>query len=202
MTMHATLLDVADRKDGQRRATYEDVLKAPEDKIAEIIDGVLYLSPRPAARHNFAAAALCDDLISPFQKARGGPGGWWFFFETELHFGEDVLVPDISAWRQARMPEAADGPYITLAPDWVCEVLSPSTEKLDRTKKLHVYARENVQHTWFVSARKKTLEVLSLHGSTWVTKAVYHGHDRVRAEPFEAVEIELAFLWGEKPLAP
>jgi Uma2 family endonuclease len=199
MMMHATLHGMTDSKGGRRRATYEDVLNAPEDKIAEIIDGVLYLSPRPALPHNFAALALGDELVSPFQKSRGGPGGWLFFVEPELHLDRDVLVPDLSAWRRTRLPERPDSAFITLAPDWVCEVLSPSTAKFDRTKKLQVYARENVRHAWFVDARRKTLEVLTLHGSTWVTQEVYHSHERVRAEPFDAIEIELAFLWDEEP---
>jgi Uma2 family endonuclease len=199
MTVHATLHSVTDRKDGRRRATYEDVLNAPEHKVAEIIDGVLYLSPRPAFPHGIATTALAADLYSPFSKGRGGPGGWWIVIEPELHFGEDVLVPDIAGWRHSRMPDAPSGAFSTLAPDWLCETLSPSTEKLDRTKKLRVYAREQVQHVWLVDARRKTLEALTLHGSSWVRQAIYRAHQRVRLEPFDAIEIELAFLWGEGP---
>jgi Uma2 family endonuclease len=199
MTVHATLHGVTDRKGGRRRATYEDVLNAPEHKVAEIIDGVLYLSPRPAVEHGIATTELVTDLNTTLRKARGGPEGWWFVVEPELHFGEDVLVPDIAGWRQSRMPNAPTGPFSTLAPDWLCETLSPSTAKLDRTKKLRVYARERVQYVWLVDPGRKTLEALRLHGSSWVTQATYRAHDRVREEPFDSVEIDLAVLWGQWP---
>lgn len=199
MTVHATLHGVTERKDSRRRATYEDVLNAPEHKVAEIIDGVLYLSPRPAVEHGIATTELVTDLNATLRKARGGPEGWWFVVEPELHFGEDVLVPDIAGWRQSRMPNAPTGPFSTLAPDWLCETLSPSTAKLDRTKKLRVYARERVQYVWLVDPRRKTLEALRLRGSSWVTQATYRAHDRVREEPFDSVEIDLAVLWGKGP---
>jgi Uma2 family endonuclease len=199
MTVHATLHGVSDKKDGRRRATYDDVLNAPEDKIAEIIDGVLYLSPRPAGPHATAGIALAGDLEPPFDKGRGGPGGWRIRFEPELHLRKDILVPDLAGWRRTSMTESPKGAFITLAPDWVCEVLSPSTAKMDRTKKLGVYAREHVRHVWLVDPRRMTLEVLTLRGSTWVTQATYRAHERIRAVPFDAIEIELAFLWGDEP---
>jgi Uma2 family endonuclease len=174
-------------------------LNAPEHKVAEIIDGVLYLSPRPAFPHARATGGLFTDLSNPFDRGRGGPGGWRLFFEPELHFGEDVLVPDIAGWRISRMPNEPTEAFETLAPDWLCETLSPSTAKLDCTKKLDVYAREGVPHVWFVDPKRQTLEVLALKGSNFVTQATYHARDRVRVEPFDAVEIELAVLWGERP---
>jgi Uma2 family endonuclease len=197
--VHATLHDVTDQKDGRRRATYDDVLNAPEHKVAEIIDGVLYLSPRPAFPHALATTSLSADLFSPFSKGRGGPGGWWILVEPELHFGEDVLVPDIAGWRHSRLPKAPDLKFATVAPDWLCETLSPSTEKLDRTKKLRVYARERVPHVWLIDALRQTLEVLVLRGSSLVTQATYHSDERVRLEPFEAIEIDLAYLWMTPP---
>jgi Uma2 family endonuclease len=199
MAVHATLHDVTDKKDERRRATYEDVLNAPEHKVAEIIDGVLYLSPRPAPPHAWATGALFGDLDGPFNKARGGPGGWRIMFEPELHFGKDVLVPDIAGWRTSRASKPFTGAFITLAPDWLCETLSPSTAKLDRTKKLGIYAREGVPHVWFVHPKRQTLEVIALRGSNLVTQATYGAHQKVRLEPFEAVEIDLAFLWDKRP---
>lgn len=199
MLVHATLHGMADSKGGRRRATYEDVLNAPEHKVAEIIDGVLYLSPRPAFPHAGATTMLATDLAGPFDKGRGGPGGWRIFIEPELHFGEDVVVPDIAGWRTSRMPKQPTEAFATLAPDWLCETLSPSTAKLDRTKKLGVYARERVPYVWFVEPRRQTLEVFALQGSNLVTQATYRAHEKVRVEPFEAVEIDLSFLWGERP---
>jgi Uma2 family endonuclease len=201
MTMHATLHGMADSKGGRRRATYEDVLNAPEHKVAEIIDGVLYLSPRPAFQHAIATTELATDLVLPFGRGRGGPGGWWILIEPELHFGEDVLVPDIAGWRQSRLPNAPDLKFATVAPDWLCETLSPSTARLDRTKKLHVYAREHVPHVWLVDARRRTVEVFTLRGSSLVTQATYRAHDRIRVEPFDAIEIDLRILWGEPQAA-
>jgi Uma2 family endonuclease len=202
MMMHATLHGMTDSKGGRRRATYEDVLNAPEHMVAEIIDGVMYLSPRPALEHALATGELFSDLDGAFSKARGGPGGWWILFEPELHLGEDIVVPDIAGWRRSRMPSKPAGPFGTLAPDWLCETLSPSTAKLDRTKKLGVYARVGVSHVWLVDARRQTLEVLALRGSNLMTQATYRAYERVRLEPFDAIEIDLAFLWGEKPPSP
>ena len=196
MLVHATLHSMADNKGGRRRATYEDVLNAPEHKVAEIIDGVLYLSPRPALPHAGTTTTLLSELHGPFDRARSGPGGWRIFIEPELHLAEDVLVPDIGGWRRTRMPKSPTEAFATLAPDWLCETLSPSTAKLDRTKQLVVYARERVPYVWFVDPKQQTLEVLALRGSSLVTRATYRGDDKVHAEPFEAVEIELAALWG------
>ncbi len=132
----------------KRVATYADLLAAPENVVAEIIDGDLYTSPRPASRHALALSALGAELLTPFQHGRGGPGGRWIVDEPELHLRDDVLIPDIAGWRRSRMPEFPDAAYFTLVPDWVCEILSPSTERMDRLRKLAVYARERVGHAW------------------------------------------------------
>jgi Uma2 family endonuclease len=191
------LHDMADSKDVRRRATYEDVLQAPEHMVAEIVDGELFLSPRPAYRHATAGMALGGWMWSRFQRAEAGPGGWWFLIEPELHFGDDVLVPDIAGWR-GEAPGVADGkdiPFLTTTPDWLCEVLSPSTAKLDRTKKLGVYGREHVSHVWFVEPLKKTLEVFVHRGAALAVDAVYSGDGLVRVAPFEAVEFGLDLFW-------
>jgi Uma2 family endonuclease len=186
-----------------RRATYEDVLNAPEHLVAEIIGGELSLQPRPAKPHAAAASALGEELGPPFKRGRGGPGGWIILDEPELHFGEDVLVPDLGGWRRERMPVmTTDEAYFTLRPDWVCEVLSPSTAALDRARKLPVYAREGVPHAWIVDPLARTLEVLRLVDTRWSIVAAYENDARVRAEPFEAFELELAVLWADVQLAP
>jgi Uma2 family endonuclease len=194
MAVDAPRNGATEKKDERRRATYEDVLNAPEHKVAEIVDGVLYLSPRPALPQASAKGALLIDLYGPFARGRDGPGGWRLYFEPELHFGEDVLVPDIVGWRTSRMPVEPTGAFATLAPDWLCETLSPVTATLDRIK-LSVYAREGVPHVWLVDTEQQTLEVLALRGSNLVIQATYRARERVRVEPFEAVEIDLAFLW-------
>src|SRR2546430_16369641 len=94
----------------KRPATYEDLLQVPRDKVAEIVDGDLHVSPRPASRHALASSALGSELGPPFQRGRGGPGGWWIIDEPELQLGPDVLVPDLAGWRRDRMPEFPDTP--------------------------------------------------------------------------------------------
>ena len=177
------------------RATYDDLAAVPENLVAEIFDGELYASPRPALPHAHAASVLGMELGAPFQRGRNGPGGWWLLDEPELHFGRDVLVPDLAGWRRERLPAVPRDAYLTLPPDWVCEVLSSSTEALDRGKKLQIYAREQVAHVWLVNPTLQTLEVLSLESERWALTATYEGDTQVRAEPFDAVEIELRALW-------
>src|SRR6185503_7712374 len=170
----------------KKNATYADLCEVPENFVAEILGGDLYAFPRPASRHSFAASVLGAELMGPFHRGKNGPGGWWLLNEPELHFDADVLVPDIAGWRRERMPTFPDAKYITLAPDWVCEVLSPSTEKIDRSKKLAIYAREDVQHVWLVDPRLRTLEVLRRDSQRWSLVAVHEGGASVRAEPFDA----------------
>ena len=180
-----------------RRATYEDLLVAPRDKVAEIIDGQLRLFPRPALPDAAAASALGEELGPPFKRGRGGPGGWILLDEPELHLGADVLVPDLAGWRRERLPVLPAEPFIELAPDWVCEVLSASTAATDRADKLPIFARERVGHAWLVDPTQRTLEVLRLDGSRWVLLGVFKDQAAVRAEPFEAFELQLATLWAD-----
>jgi len=180
----------------KRRATYEDVLAAPATVVAEVLFGVLHAHPRPAVRHARAASRLGGELDGPFDRGRGGPGGWILLDEPELHLGEDIVVPDLAGWRRSRMAELPDAAFITLAPDWVCEVLSPSTAKIDRGDKLTIFAREGVQHAWLLDPTAKTLEVFRLEGGRWSLVGV-HGDDApVRAEPFDAIELALSSLWS------
>jgi Uma2 family endonuclease len=145
-----------------RPATYDDLMKVPDIMVAEIVDGELHASPRPAPRHANATSAVASAVHPPYHHGRGGPGGWLILFEPELHLGRNVLVPDVAGWRRARMPRLPAEAYFPLAPDWVCEVLSPSTASLDRVKKLAIYAREQVGHAWLIDPAARTLEVLRL----------------------------------------
>jgi Uma2 family endonuclease len=183
-----------------KRATYEDVLSAPENKVAEILDGELFLSPRPAPRHAVASTRLAGVLV-PFDDGPGGPGGWRILFEPELHFGEDVVVPDLGGWRRERLPAIPDTAFFSLAPDWICEVLSPATERIDRGRKLRIYARAGVAHAWFVNPVERTLEVLRLRDGAWTIVGVCSGSDTVRVEPFDAIELALGRLWVDPPVS-
>ncbi|MGH9457478.1 MAG: Uma2 family endonuclease [Thermoanaerobaculia bacterium] len=180
---------------GRRGATYDDVAAAPPDKIAETVEGDLYLSPRPAPRHANAAASLTADLHDAFQRGRRGPGGWWILFEPELHLGDDVLVPDIAGWRRERLAELPETAWFELPPDWLCEVISPSTEILDRDRKLPAYAAAGVAHVWIVDAARRTLEILRREGSTLRLVTTYRGAALISEPPFDAVTIELGALW-------
>src|SRR5207249_834735 len=143
----------AARSHPQHRATYQDVLDAPAHCIAQVVYGVLHTTPRPAAAHARASSRLGSRVGRYFDEGDGGPGGWIILDEPELHLGvePDIVVPDLAGWQRARMPvfpiEAA---FFTLAPDWICEVLSPSTAALDRGEKMEIYAREEVRHIWHV----------------------------------------------------
>jgi Uma2 family endonuclease len=185
----------------RRRATYQDLMQVPDTKIAEIIDGELIVSPRPASPHAYAASAmgsvlhgaLHGDATGPGDPAR--PGGWWILLEPELHLGDDVVVPEWAGWRHARMPVFPAVPFFTQAPDWVCEIVSPSTGRIDRSRKMRIYARESVAHLWLVDPLVCTVEVYRLTGALWTVAAVSGGDDCVRLEPFADAELALGLWW-------
>jgi Uma2 family endonuclease len=180
-----------------RPATYEDLEKLPDNFVAEIVNGELHASPRPAPPHASAGSVVGGTLVPPFHLGRGGPGGWWILLEPELHLAGDVLVPDWAGWRRARMPHLPKIAYFPLAPDWVCEILSPSTSQLDRARKLAVYAREQVPHAWLIDPLAGTLEVLRLEHGRWTILATHAGAEVVRAEPFADIDLELSSLWAD-----
>jgi|SRR5262245_12517855 len=181
-------------------ATYEDLCAVPDTMVAEIIDGELIATPRPASPHALATSVLMGELGPPFNCPPGdadGPGGWWLLFEPELHFGNDVLVPDVAGWRRERLPVLRNVAAFTLAPDWLCETTSPATGAIDRGRKMRIYAREGVRHLWIVDPLARTLEVYRLEDERWVVAATHAGEDVVRVEPFDAIDIRLARLWLE-----
>jgi Uma2 family endonuclease len=186
----------------ERPATYADLQKVPEHLVAELIDGELFTSPRPAMRRAHPNKRLASLLERAFEDGIDGPGGWWIYPEVELHLGADVFVPDISGWRREHLPAIPDAAGIDIAPDWVCEILSPSTHRLDRLKKLPKYARNGIRHVWIVDPEHRTLEVCCRNGNAYETVQIFDAHDEpiVRAEPFEAVEFPLESLW--LPTAP
>lgn len=182
-------------KTANRPATYDDLLKVPDHLVAEIIEGELYASPRPAGRHERAGGGIYSRLRSGFDDG-AGPGGWWIAFEVELHLAADVIVPDVSGWRRERTPEyPIAGSAAVIVPDWICEVLSPSTGRYDRMKKLPSYATHGVAYAWLVDPLQQTIEAFQLADGRWSLLGVYGGDDAVRIEPFDAVEIPLATLW-------
>ena len=191
-------MSTAARKPGSTptpRATYQDVLDAPPHRVAEIVDGTLHTHPRPAAPHARASSSLGVKIGGPFDYDTDGPGGWWIIDEPELHFGEDILVPDLAGWRRERMPEYPDTAYFTLAPDWVCEVLSPSTRRLDLHGKRPVYAREGVEYLWLVDPTGRALEAFELRDGQWVLIGNAKDDEPVSIPPFDAITFSLGDLW-------
>lgn len=184
----------------RRRATYEDLLRLPEHVVGELIDGDLVASPRPAGHQAAASSNLRAGLIGAF--GRKGPGGWVILDEPEVHLAGQVMVPDIAGWRYERMPEvpdpldAPDVPHFDLPPDWVCDVLSPATAGMDRTRKRQLYAEAGVRHLWLLDPDHQTLEVFRLDGGGWLLAHAAALDDRLRPEPFEAMELDLAATWA------
>jgi Uma2 family endonuclease len=180
-----------------RPATYDDLVKLPDHLVAEIVNGELHASPRPAPPHARAGSIVGGRLTPAYDEGRGGPGGWHIIDEPELHLDREVLVPDMAGWRRSRMPHLPKTAHFPLAPDWVCEILSPSTSSLDRVQKLEIYAREGVSHAWLIDPQARTLEVLRLESGRWTILAAHGGADVVRAEPFGEIALELSALWAD-----
>jgi Uma2 family endonuclease len=183
----------------KRNATYDDLLAVPPHLTAEIIFGSLYTHPKPAAPHANTQFSLGGELSGPFQKGRGGPGGWWFMTEAELHLGPHVVAPDVSAWRKERMLHLPSTAYVTLPPDWVCEIISPSTESIDRGPKRRISATYSVGHLWHLHPVARYLEVYALREKQWVHIETFQDGEEVRAPPFDAVAFQLSDLWPMPP---
>jgi Uma2 family endonuclease len=182
--------------DTRRRATYEDLLKVPDHLVAEIINGELVTSPRPASPHARASSSIGGELYGPFDRGRSGPGGWVILDEPELHILGHVLVPDLAGWQRERMPEMPDATAFELAPDWACEVLSPATAVIDRSAKVPIFAQAGVSHVWLVDPSLKTVEALRLESGNYRLLGTWHGDAQARIEPFDAIELELTALWS------
>jgi Uma2 family endonuclease len=185
----------------RRAATYEDLLAVPEPLVAEILFGELVTHPRPTSRHAHAASRLNMILGPPFGRGIGGPGGWVFLPEQELHLGEHVVVPDLAGWRYERFSSFPETAWSETAPDWACEVLSPSTESYDRGDKRLIYAEAGVQHLWHINPLLRMLEVYELRDSKWLLLDVFRDDARVSAAPFAEVRFSLDELWslGSQP---
>ena len=178
-------------------ASYQDIIDLPENVVGEIIDGELYVQPRPAPRHAQASSMLGGKLMDPYHGGIGGPGGWWILDEPELHFGFQVLVPDLAGWRRERMPKLPDAAWFELAPDWACEVLSPSTVRKDRVKKMRIYAQQGVTYLWLMDPIARTLEAYRNADGQWLLLQTLENDDRVSVAPFDAITFDLAALWAD-----
>ena len=180
----------------KKKASYDDLYRIPDNMIGEIINGELIATPRPSVLHSFASSCLGGELIPPYHHGRGGgPGGWVILDEPEIRFGEDILVPDLAGWRKARFSSPKQTNSLLVTPDWVCEVLSPGTVRIDKMGKMPIYARHGVPYLWLVDPAAKTLNVFRLKNGEWVVAGLYVENAVVRAEPFQEIEIDLNILW-------
>ena len=178
---------------------YAQLEALPENLTGEIINGQLYAQPRPATPHILTGSNLGGELYNPYQRGRGGPGGWWILDEPEIHFirNTEVLVPDLAGWRRERLPRLPRDQRIEVVPDWVCEILSPSTARKDRVIKMPVYARYGVAYLWLVDPLAHTLEAFALREGRWTVIGLFQEQDAVSVEPFTEIALELGALWME-----
>ena len=179
------------------QATYSVLNALPMGWVGEIVEDELVASPRPLAAQTRAAFMLGVELREQLDQRRGAHGAWCFLRAPELHLERDVMVPDLAGWRRERVAEPLDpgAPFLTLTPDWVCEVVSPVTVALDRVRKLPLYAQHGVTHAWFIDPEARTLEVFKRLKRGWLFAACYEGDALVRAEPFSHFEVQLGSLW-------
>lgn len=174
---------------------WEALLDVPEGFIGEIVDGEIVETQRPDHPHVGATSDLGVLLGAWFRFGIGGPGGWVILDEPGIRFGDQLRVPDLAGWRADRFVAPESGPYVVV-PDWICEALSPRTARADRTEKLPLYAQHGVRHVWLLDAVAQTLEVYRREGASWLLVATFGGGAKVRAEPFDAVELDLSMVWG------
>lgn len=179
----------------QRPATYQDLLDAPEGQRAELILGSLVLHPQPSGRHQAGSTVLSSIISGPFHRGSGGPGGWWIVYEPETHLGENVLVPDLAGWLRERMPALPDDHIFDVTPDWICEVLSPSTEIRDRCEKAEIYAAAGVSFLWLLDPDAPLLEAYENQRGKWLRHAAFGPDDEVVAPPFGEAPFVLKTLW-------
>lgn len=178
-------------------ALYQQLEALPEGLTGEILDGQLHTQPRPTGLHAHAATGLAIDIGSAYERGRGGPGGWWIILEPEVHFVRDaeVAVPDLAGWRRGRMPRIPEGHRFEVVPDWVCEILSPSTASKDSEIKMPLYARHGVAYLWLVDPQRRELEAYALKQGQWWQIAAASEDQVIAVPPFEALQLDLGALW-------
>jgi Uma2 family endonuclease len=183
----------------QKLATYADLEALPEGIRAELVGGVIVTMPAALPKHSKTARALGRFIGGPYDDddGYGGPGGWWIFPEVDVYFGpHDTMRPDLSGWRRERLPDPGDVRPIMVAPDWICEVLSPSNEAHDRVYKRRLYAAAGVTHYWLLDPAARVLEALELRSGQWVELGAYDDTaTAVRIAPFDAVELDISRLF-------
>ncbi|MEA3546930.1 MAG: Uma2 family endonuclease [Thermodesulfobacteriota bacterium] len=183
-----------------RYAVYEDLFDLPENIVGEILNGTLETHPRPAPAHARTSSSLGMKIGTPFDHGDNGPGGWWIIDEPELHLDADIMVPDLAGWRRERMVTLPETAWFEMVPDWVCEVISPTTGRIDRGIKMQLYAHYGVQYIWIIDPDLKTLEAYesqeSKNGNKWLLLKTLTDDQPVSLPPFDAIEFNLSMLWA------
>ena len=180
---------------GRSSASLADLESLPDTVVGEILDGTLYMHPRPPPRHVHFGGRLSRELQGSFELGQGGPGGWWILIEPGIQVeGSSEFVPDMAGWRRERLPSLPED-RLTVVPDWICEILSPSTRAYDQRTKRPFYARIGVRHLWFVDLEARTLTVSEFLNGRWLEVGVYGEGNVLRAPPFESMEFDLDALW-------
>lgn len=181
----------------RRIATYEDLLALPEGVRAEILGGEIVTEPAPLPEHSRLQGALRRFVGGPFDDddGHGGPGGWWILLEVDVRLGQDVVRPDLAGWRRERLPSPWKQRPIEVAPDWICEVVSPSNAARDRLVKRRIYSLHGVRHFWIADPAERVLEALSLVDGRWLEVGTYGDGDQARIEPFAEIELDVSRLF-------
>jgi Uma2 family endonuclease len=185
-----------------RLATYQDLLELPENLRGEIVAGELRTGPSALPKHSRAMRALGGAIGKPFDDddGRGGPGGWWILLDVDVQLTEhDIVRPDVAGWRRERLPAPWDARPIEVAPDWICEILSPSNAAYDRVTKAQLYANHGVAHFWLLDPAERILEAFELSGELWTRIGSYDDTAKARIKPFEAIELDVGALFPPKP---
>lgn len=176
----------------------QQLLDLPENQRGEIINGELVVSPRPSGGHIVGTSAIGSEILGPYQQGRGGPGGWWILIEPEIEFEfeKNHFVPDLAGWKKERMPIPPKGHIFTIVPDWICEFVLPSSVRMDRVVKFRNYAQYGVKYYWIADPEVRALECFKLSPEKqWLSLGSFQLNDKVRVEPFDAIEIDLSLLW-------
>lgn len=179
----------------RRAPTPADVHAVPAPLVGELVAGELYASPRPSPRHARVAGRVVQHLGAFDREVDEPPGGWVLLPEPELHLGTDVLVPDLAGWRRSRLSTLPDTAALELAPDWILEVLAPSTARLDRLTKMDAYRRHRVEWAWLADRSAQTVEAYTLSSGLWLQLGVWGGDELPHIPPFDAVPLDLTRWW-------
>ncbi len=178
-----------------RDTAIADFLAIPEDqRHHEIIDGELVRKAMPSGPHGRAQFRIATEIGGPYDRraGRGGPGGWIFATEVEIQLEPPNLFrPDVAGWRRERLRQLPKEGPSGERPDWVCEILSPSNKQNDLFKKLRTYRRCQVAHYWIIDPDIEALAVYCWTADGYLLVLTAQGAERIRAEPFDAVELSV-----------